>query len=185
MSFIINTNRLIMRVEDAGIAEKALRFYIENSEYFDMYEPTRPSTFYTLEYQQAAAEYEYKDTIKGRSLRYYVYTSENPERIIGSVNFYSIRPMPFSTAAIGYKFHHEVWGNGYALEGCQAAISVMFSNYNTHRIEAKVSPSNTRSIHLLERLGFTYEGLEYQSVNINGVFMDHSRYSLINSDHRA
>ena len=183
MSFIVNTKRLIMKVEDESIAPRALEFYIENREYFDPYEPTRPSTFYTLEYQQAAAEYEYKETVKGHSLRYYVYTKDAPDRIIGSINFFNIRPVPFSTASIGYKFHHEVWGKGYALEGCQAAIAVMFSNYNTHRIEARVSPSNIRSIHLLERLGFSYEGLEYKSVSINGVFTDHQRYSLINSDH--
>lgn len=183
MSFIVNSSRLILRVEDDSIAPRALTFYQENKTYFEPFEPTRPDAFYTLEYQQAAAEYEYNETVKGHALRYYVYLKENPEIIIGSINFFRIRPMPFSTASIGYKFHHDYWKQGYATEGCQAAISVMFSDYNTHRIEAKVSPDNVPSIHLLERLGFTFEGVEYKSVNVQGSFKDHLRYSLLNNDH--
>lgn len=185
MSFVVNTPRLILQVEDASIAEKALIFYDENREYFDRFEPTRPDTFYTLDYQQAAAEYEYNETVKGHSLRYYIYLKNDPERIIGSINLFRIRPMPFSTASIGYKLHHDFWGNGYATESCLAAISVMFSNYNTHRIEAKVAPDNIRSIHVLERLGFTYEGVEYKSVHVQGEFRDHLRYSLLNADHHT
>ena len=183
MSFILNTPRLLMQVEDASIAEKALLFYTENRAYFDPYEPTRPEAFYTLDYQQAASEFEYNETVKGHALRYYIYLNNVPEQIIGSINLFNIRPMPFSTASIGYKLHHDFWGNGYATEACLAAISVMFSNYNTHRIEAKVAPDNTRSIHVLERLGFTYEGIEYKSVQVQGQFRDHLRYSLLNADH--
>ena len=183
MSFVVNTPRLILQVEDASIAEKALIFYDENREYFDRFEPTRPESFYTLEYQQAAAEFEYNETVKGHSLRYYIYLKNDLENIIGSINFFNIRPMPFSTASIGYKLHHSFWGNGYATEACLSAISIMFSNYNTHRIEAKVAPDNTRSIHVLERLGFTYEGIEYKSVQVQGMFKDHLRYSLLNTDH--
>jgi len=57
MSFIVNSSRLILRVEDDSIAPRALTFYQENKTYFEPFEPTRPDAFYTLEYQQAAAEY--------------------------------------------------------------------------------------------------------------------------------
>jgi ribosomal-protein-alanine N-acetyltransferase len=185
MSFLVNTDRLILKVEDDSKAEKVLDFYIENRPYFEPYEPTRPNAFYTLEFQQAAIKYEYDDTVKGHSLRYYLYLKDSPDTMIGTINFFNIRPMPFSTASIGYKLHHDYWGRGYATEACQAAISVMFTDYNTHRIEAKVSPENTRSIHVLDRLGFTYEGIEYKSVNVEGIFKDHIRFSLINNDHRS
>lgn len=185
MSFIVNTNRLILKVENASIAPKALEFYKENRQYFEAFEPTRTDAFYTIEFQEAAAKYEYDETVKGHSLRYYIYLKNNPDKIIGSINFFRIRPMPFSSASIGYKFHHDYWGNGYALESCQAAISIMFSDYNIHRIVAKVSPDNTPSIHLLERMGFIYEGIEYKSVNVAGKFRDHLRYSLINNDHHV
>lgn len=183
MSFTVESGRLIMHVEDDSIADKVLNFYEENRIYFEPFEPTRPDNFYTLAYQEAAMRYEHSEIIKGHTLRYYVYLKQAPDIIIGSVNFFRIRSAPFSSATIGYKFHHDYWGHGYATEACQAAISVIFSNYNTHRVEARVSPDNISSIHVLERMGFTYEGIEYKSVEVNGVFTDHLRYSLLNNDY--
>ena len=66
-------------------------------------------------------------------------------------------------------------------EACQAAISVIFSNYKIHRLDARVAPDNIPSIKLLERLGFVYEGIEYQGVEVNGTFKDHYRYGLIST----
>ena len=182
MSFSLTTNRLLLHVEDESIADKVLDFYIENQLFFDNVEPTRPNNFYTLAYQEAALKYEHSETIKGHTIRYFVYRKENPDIIIGSVNFSKIQGAPFSCASIGYKFHHDYWGQGYATESCQAAISMLFSDYRIHRIEGRVLTDNISSIHVLERLGFTYEGREYKSVEINGVFTDHFRYSLLNND---
>lgn len=179
MSFQITTGRLQLQIEDASKAEAVLAFYKKNATLFDRFEPTRPDHFYTLEYQKASLAYEYSEIIKGKALRYYVYLKENPSVIIGSVNFAKIEHGPFSRASIGYKFDSNYHGNGYALEACQAAIPILFSNYHIHRIEARVSLDNLPSIRLLEKLDFVYEGIEYQSVEINGIFKDHHRYSLL------
>ena len=182
MSFSITTKRLLLHVENELIADKVLKFYQDNCAYFDIFEPTRPDKFYSLAYQEAALKYEKSETLKGHTIRYFVYEKEHPDTIIGSVNFSKIQGAPFSCATIGYKFDHSHWGHGYATESCQAAIKMLFNNYRIHRLEGRVSPDNTRSIHVLERLGFTYEGIEYKSVEVNGVFKDHCRYSLLNND---
>lgn len=182
MSFKLTTNRLILRVEDASKAEDVLSFYQNNRMLFDRFEPTRPKQFYTLAYQKAAMQYEYSEIIKGKSLRYYIYRKEMPDTIIGSVNFSRMEHGPFSRASIGYKLDTSCHGHGYAEEACRAAIPVIFTNYKIHRIEARVSPDNLPSIKLLERLTFQYEGIEYQSVEVNGTYKDHYRYSLINPD---
>ena len=101
--------------------------------------------------------------------------------IIGSVNFTRIEHGPFSHATIGYKMDRDYQNMGYTKEACKAAIAVIFSNYKIHRIEARVAPDNTASIHVLEHLGFVYEGIEYQGVEVNGAFQDHYRYSLLQS----
>lgn len=179
MSFQLTTSRLQLQIEDAAKADKVLAFYKKNAGLFDRFEPTRPNNFYTLAYQTAAMSYEYSEIIKGKSLRYYVYQKDNPDVIIGSVNFARIEHGPFSRASIGYKFDADYQKKGYALEACRAAIPILFSNYHIHRLEARVSLDNIPSIRLLEKLNFTYEGIEYQSVEVNGVFKDHHRYSLI------
>ena len=182
MSFRLITDRLILQVEDSSKAEQILSFYEKNHMVFDCFEPTRPDNFYTLTYQQAALQYEYSEIVKGKTLRYYIYLKESPDTIIGSLNFSRIEHGPFSRASIGYKIDRDYQNQGYATEGCQAAIPVLFSNYRIHRIEARVSPDNIPSIKLLEHLGFQFEGMEYKSVEVNGVFQDHFRYSLIAPD---
>lgn len=182
MSFILETERLILRIEDSNKTADILAFYRNNKTLFERFEPTRPHNFYTESYQRASISYEYSQIIKGKTLRYYIYLKEQPDIIIGSVNFFRMEHGPFSRTSIGYKLDAAYHGNGYAFEACQAAIPVIFDNYKIHRIEAKVAPYNTPSIKLLEHLGFRFEGIEYQSVEINGHFTDHYRYSLLSSD---
>lgn len=182
MSFRLITDRLILQVEDSSKAEQILSFYEKNRILFEPFEPTRPENFYTLSYQQAALQYEYSEIVKGKTLRYYIYLKDSPDTIIGSLNFSRIEHGPFSKAAIGYKIDRDHQRHGYAAEACQAAIPVLFSNYKIHRIEARVSPDNLASIKLLEHLGFQFEGMEYKSIEVNGIFQDHFRYSLIAPD---
>lgn len=179
MSFTITTERLILTIEDGTKSQEILAFYQRNKDLFDRFEPTRPSNFYTEAYQNASVSYEYSQIIKGKTLRYYIYLKNQPDTIIGSVNFSRMEHGPFSKASLGYKLDAAYHGNGYALEACQAAIPVLFSNYRIHRIEARVSPNNLPSIKLLERLNFRFEGIEYESVEVNGHFTDHYRYSLL------
>lgn len=181
MSFQLTTSRLKLQIEDETKAGQILDFYKKNAVLFDLYEPTRPANFYTLAYQKAAVAYEYSEIIKGKNLRYYIYL-KNGSPIIGSINFSRMEHGPFSRVSIGYKLDKDYHGKGYALEACQAAIPVIFSNYKIHRIEARVAPDNTPSIKLLEKLHFQYEGIEYQGVEIGGSFKDHHRYSLLNPD---
>lgn len=179
MSFQLTTERLLLQIEDSTKAAQVLAFYENNRDLFERFEPTRPENFYTLAYQKAAMQYEYSEIIKGNSLRYYIYLKEMPNTIIGSINFSRLEHGPFSKASIGYKIDSAYHGHNYATEACKAAIPVMFSNYKIHRIEARVSPNNIPSIKLLEHLNFRFEGIEYQSVEVNGSYKDHYRYSLL------
>lgn len=184
MSFKITTERLILTIEDGTKSQEILAFYQRNKELFERFEPTRPDNFYTDAYQKASVSYEYSQIIKGKTLRYYIYLRNQPDTIIGSVNFSRLEHGPFSKASIGYKLDAAYQGHGYATEACQVAIPVLFTNYRIHRIEARVSPNNLPSIKLLERLNFRFEGIEYESVEVNGHFTDHYRYSLLApSDH--
>ncbi|MCM1497055.1 MAG: GNAT family N-acetyltransferase [Clostridium sp.] len=179
MSFQLTTDHLLLQVEDASKAEEVLAFYQKNQSVFDPFEPTRPENFYTVSYQRAAMQYEYTEIVKGKSLRYYIYLLEAPDTVIGSVNFSRILHGPFSSTSIGYKIDISHQQRGYATEACMAAIPIIFSNYQIHRIEARVAPNNTASIKLLEHLDFRFEGIEYQSVEVDGHYQDHYRYSLL------
>ena len=53
-----------------------------------------------------------------------------------------------------------------------------------HRIEAACIPGNKRSIRVLEKAGFTREGLLRSYLKINGGWQDHYLYALIADDRR-
>ena len=62
----------------------------------------------------------------------------------------------FDALEIGYVFNRKYWGQGYAVESCQALMQQAFAN-GVHRIFAECDPMNTRSWKLLEKLGFQRE----------------------------
>ena len=56
---------------------------------------------------------------------------------------------------VGWHVAREFWGNGYATEGAQEAISIAFCHLPIERIHALVMPWNERSLRITEKLGFT------------------------------
>ena len=62
---------------------------------------------------------------------------------------------------------------------CRILIPIVMEHYTLHRMEARVSVNNERSVRLLERLGFENEGIEKQSIFVLGDFTDHYRFALL------
>jgi ribosomal-protein-alanine N-acetyltransferase len=57
---------------------------------------------------------------------------------------------------IGWWLARDVWGRGYATEAGRAAMDFVFSL--RPRVVAIIDPANVRSIAVVQRLGFHYEG---------------------------
>lgn len=174
------SEHLFLKVINEKETMEVLRFYISNKEYFEPFEPKHDKNFYTIEYQKTILSLEYNEIIKGNILRYWLYEKENTKKIIGTISFQNITGMPFKSASIGYRLDRMYWGKGYAYEACKKGLEIIFNNYKLHRIEANIMPNNSQSIKLINRLGFTYEGIEYSVIKINNEWEDHYRFSLIN-----
>lgn len=179
MKFTYETDRLILRVLDSTWAPQVLDFYRNNPD-FARVEPITDN-FYTLHFHETVLRYEYELTLKMSMLRLWVFSKDNPNKIIGTVSFRSITRNFFGTCEVGYKMDHEYRNQGYCQEALRKGFSIMFDEFNLHRIEAIVLPSNRSSIHLLENLGFQKEGLKHQCVKLQGEWRDHFLYALINS----
>lgn len=93
----------------------------------------------------------------------------------------------FDSLEIGYVFHRNYWGHGYAAEGCKALIQQAFSN-GIHRIYAECDPLNKRSWKLLETLGFQREAHFRRNVyfwkdeNEKPIWKDTYVYAMLNTD---
>ena len=59
---------------------------------------------------------------------------------------------------VGWTFHPDVWGKGYATEAATAAIDWTFANLDWTEVIHSIDPDNDASIKLAERLGSSYLG---------------------------
>ena len=62
------------------------------------------------------------------------------------------------TAEIGYAFHSDHWGQGYANEIIPELVTFGFDCLGLNRIHAEVDPRNVASTKALLRVGFQEEG---------------------------
>jgi RimJ/RimL family protein N-acetyltransferase len=59
-----------------------------------------------------------------------------------------------STADFAFVFAPEYWGRGVAFEACRVALPRLAGEFGVRSAYATVDPRNSRSVRLLERLGF-------------------------------
>ena len=64
-------------------------------------------------------------------------------------------------------------------EGLILTIRHAFRELRLHRLEANIQPINTRSIALVQSLGFRLEGYSPKYLKISGRWRDHERYALL------
>ena len=183
-SMIKETKRLILMTSSTDLSEKLLTYYSDNRAFFETREPAWQEKYYTLEYQRRIQEAEVQNMENRISAYYYYALKEDPERIVGSISFVRIRKEPYASTIFGFNQHEDYQGQGYCTEACGAAIEEVLKLADIHRIESRVMPDNVKSVHILERLGFIYEGMEYSSILIGGSFRDHLRYAWINPEYK-
>lgn len=159
--------------------EQVLTFYQENKMHFDKWEAARESNFYTKQYHRALLEMEYNAAIKGKMARYYIFYKNNPEQILGCVNFHEIKRGVFLSCQIGYKIHHQFCNRGIGKEVVGTMIEYMFADSGLHRIEALIHPRNVPSVALAEKVGFEREGTAREAVFLGGSWQDMYRYGLV------
>lgn len=93
-----------------------------------------------------------------RSSIYWAIGLKSNGRIIGTGGFnYWNREQ--RRAEISYDMARDYWGKGYATAVVKSMIDFAFSNMNIKRIQATVAIHNIASIRVLEKAGFTKEGL--------------------------
>ncbi len=177
MNFIYETDRLYIQVLNGTYAAESLRFYEEDRELFEQYEPSRPANFYTESYHRYLLNYEYNQILKGVMMRYWLFPKDDKGRIIGTVSLRNITHGSYEKCEIGYKLSSAYQGQGLAREGIGRILQIAFSELGLHRIEAHCMPDNEPSINLLEALDFHLEGRLEKYVKIRGRYEDHLLFS--------
>jgi len=83
------------------------------------------------------------------------------------------------TVEIGYVFHPNFGGQGYATEAGRAAIALAFAGLNAHRVVAYIDPRNAGSIRVAERLELRPDGLMRENKLVEGERRSELVYSIL------
>lgn len=104
--------------------------------------------------------------------------------LAGVINLNEIVRGSFESAFLGYYAFLGMSGQGYMEAGLRAMLRLAFKEVGLHRLEANIQPHNTRSIALVERIGFRFEGFAPRYLKIGGRWRDHERYAITREDLR-
>jgi ribosomal-protein-alanine N-acetyltransferase len=181
----IRTPRLLLRVDEPGMAPAALAFHRRNRAHLAPWEPPTPEAFYTDAAQTERLAQGRRDLEAGRAARWWLSPTGQPERLIGSIHFSQIQRGAFCSGMLGYALDADTQGQGLMAEALQAGLDEMFSErINLHRIQAAVRPDNPRSLAVLRRLGFAEIGLARDYLYIGGAWRDHLLFAGLNPQFR-
>jgi ribosomal-protein-alanine N-acetyltransferase len=185
MLFQYETDRLILRILKPDAAGAVLDFFLRDRAYFEQYEPDRLPHFYTPAFQKTMLRFEYNAAVKLISVRFYVALKTDPDVLIGTVCFHNIQRNIYDSCEIGYKFSTAYQHQGYASEAIEKVLEVIFCDLKLHRVMAMALPDNYPSTRLLERLGFTFEGISREHLLLHGEWRDHAQYCLLDHDYMS
>lgn len=110
-----------------------------------------------------------------------VFRSED-NALVGGLTLANIRRGVAQAGSLGYWIGAPFAHHGYMSAAVRALLVYAFGALRLHRVEAACIPSNTPSIGLLEKCGFTREGYARRYLCINGVWHDHLLYARLADD---
>jgi len=86
---------------------------------------------------------------------------------------------------IGYVFHPDHHGRGYATEACRALLRFAFGEMDLHRVIARIDERNTASGAVLTRLGMRAEARLVENEWFKGQWTTEIDYAILAAEWRA
>ncbi|MCC6615578.1 MAG: GNAT family N-acetyltransferase [Anaerolineae bacterium] len=116
------------------------------------------------------------------ALRWGITLKGGDDTLIGTIGFH-FWSREHRRADIGYDVNRAYWGRGYATEATHTLLRWCFDHLDLHRIQADCTAGNLGSERVLEKVGFTCEGLWRESCFEHGRFVDLKQYGLLKREY--
>ncbi len=107
------------------------------------------------------------------------------DRIAGFINLNNIIRGNLGSAFLGYSAFVPHAGSGRMSAGLDLVLETAFTQLGLHRLEANIQPGNEPSKALVRRAGFRLEGYSPDYLRIEGVWRDHERWAILETDWRG
>lgn len=89
------------------------------------------------------------------------------------------RSREHATGEIGYVFHPDYSGQGFATEAVHALLDIAFGTYRLHRVTARIDARNLASLRLAERVGMRQEAHLVENEWFKGAWSDEIDYAML------
>ncbi|CAM4048670.1 GNAT family N-acetyltransferase [Cohnella lubricantis] len=182
MSIEIVTPRLLLSSIDESHVDQVVDFVARNKTFLEAWEPARTADYYTAEAQLQLIANDCLNMAREQLFKVWLYKKDDPTRIIGSIALNNIVRGVFQSCHLGYRIDEAENGKGFMTEGLTFVIEQAFHQLHLHRIEANIMPRNQASLRVVEKLGFSHEGLARKYLKINGKWEDHIHMVLLNEE---
>lgn len=104
--------------------------------------------------------------------------------LVGGLTLSNVRRGVTQSASLGYWMGAPFAGQGYMTDAVRAVSRFGIETLGLHRLEAACLPWNAASVRVLEKAGFSREGLARRYLKINGIWQDHLLFALIEDELR-
>jgi RimJ/RimL family protein N-acetyltransferase len=108
-------------------------------------------------------------------------TDGTPSRVIGDI-YFTIASLVNSKGEIGWSFHPDFQGKGYASEAANAVLDLAFRVIRLHRVVAELDPRNDASVALCKRLGMREEAFFVKDLLFRGEWADTGMYAILREE---
>lgn len=118
---------------------------------------------------------------QGRMLPWAIDYRETPEshaELAGQLTISGIAYGSASWAQIGYWVDQRWAGRGIVPLAVAMGGDYCFATLRLHRLEVAIRPENVRSLRVVEKLGFRYEGRRPRYMHVDGDWRDHEMFAL-------
>lgn len=113
----------------------------------------------------------------GRSVRFAIH-ARGTSRFIGVVGLENCVDM-HRNAELGYWLRDDATGRGLMTEAAAACLEFGFRQLGVHRVKVAAATGNQRSLSVIARLGFQFEGVARQAEWCGGRWLDHATFGLL------
>lgn len=138
-------------------------------------------TFVSLEDAKGEINW-YRSIFKNKTGLRWIIEECNSGKAIGTCGFLGYESEHYR-AELGYDLLQDFWGKGIMKEVIREVTAFGFEQIGLNKIEAKITPENIASQRLLEKLGFSREGLLRQHEFEKGSFVDILVMSKLRAEH--
>ena len=152
-------------------------------EFLTPWEPAWTSSELTRTSFRRRLKYYSRDLREDLGYAFFVFETDSDE-LLGGLTLSNVRRGVTQACTLGYWIGTPHAGQGCMTAGVNAVIPFVFDALSLHRLEAACLPHNEASMKLLDKTGFTREGLARRYLKINGIWQDHVTFALLEDDIR-